>query len=169
MSYTPLEIANFFIERANNGKDPSGVSHLKLQKLVYCAHGWWLAYAEDDPPLVSESPQAWKLGPLFKSLYRALEGYGMGKIGHAITPTPFFNEEDAAAGPESDKRTKALLNWVWDRYEGVGAYTLSMMTNQPSTPWYEISQKHKGDIPEGTEIPLESIRKEFMALKGSYV
>lgn len=70
--HNPLAIANYFIELAKN--DDNLVSPMKLQKLVYFAHGWCLALA--DKPLINEKVEAWQYGPVVGSLYREFKKYG---------------------------------------------------------------------------------------------
>ncbi|MGI9346016.1 MAG: Panacea domain-containing protein, partial [Gammaproteobacteria bacterium] len=62
-SLDSLAVANFFI-----GLEP-GVSHLKLQKLTYCAYGWYfIDFPDTNHPLVNEPVRAWKFGPVFHNL-----------------------------------------------------------------------------------------------------
>lgn len=42
--YTPVALANYFVKQF--GAD-EGISHMKLQKLVYLAYGWWLSHYEN--------------------------------------------------------------------------------------------------------------------------
>lgn len=161
--YSPLAVSNSFVRKAGEG----GISHLKLQKLVYCLHGWWLAYNEEGcAPLVGENPQAWRYGPIFGSLYRQLKGHGIRPINRPAILSPRLDGE----GPddfirEDDERANKLLDWVWGRYEGVGAITLCMLTHRPGTPWHDIAQMCEGRIPHGTEIRPGRIREEFLLIK----
>ena len=43
---------------------------LQLAKLVYIAHGWWLAHSGQ--PLSPDEVQAWKYGPLIPALYHRI-------------------------------------------------------------------------------------------------
>src|SRR5271170_5786610 len=61
MPYTPLQVANTFVIR--HGEQSRGLDHMKLQKLDYFVHGWWLAYHQER--LLTERPQVWKYGPVF--------------------------------------------------------------------------------------------------------
>ena len=47
---------------------------MKVQKLVYYAHGWHLGLA--DAPLIGELVEAWRWGPVIRSLYAALAEFG---------------------------------------------------------------------------------------------
>jgi uncharacterized phage-associated protein len=72
MTYSPLAIANYFIELAK--KKDKFITPMKLQKLVYFAHGWCLALS--DEPLIDEKIEAWKYGPVVTSLYHEFKRYG---------------------------------------------------------------------------------------------
>ena len=64
MRYKALAIANYYIDKANVEDTP--LDHLRLQKLVYLAHGWHLAI--HGRPLIEESVEAWKYGPVIADL-----------------------------------------------------------------------------------------------------
>src|SRR5208282_4587731 len=66
--YPSMAVANWFIENL------SRVDPLKLQKLVYFAHGWHLALR--DQPLIDELVEAWDYGPVVPSLYHQFKRYG---------------------------------------------------------------------------------------------
>jgi uncharacterized phage-associated protein len=53
---------------------PDGAEHMKLQKLVYYAYGWWLLYHSE--PIMTEPPEVWRHGPVFSSMYHALKHHG---------------------------------------------------------------------------------------------
>jgi len=76
MPFAPLAIANRFL--AEHGAESGGISHMKLQKLVFHPNRWWLA--SHDEPLTTEAPQVWKFCPVFNSRYSALAPFGMQPI-----------------------------------------------------------------------------------------
>jgi uncharacterized phage-associated protein len=65
-----IAVANWFIEQ--NRIAPSDLTHLKIQKMLYFAQGWHLAYF--DVPLFEDPIEAWKYGPVVRPVYRALNG-----------------------------------------------------------------------------------------------
>lgn len=123
-NYTPEEIANAFVD-LNGGP----LTQMKLQKLVYIAHGWNLVINHE--PLVKTQPEAWDNGPVFRSIWNSIRDYGTtltGKIRGWQTEIPVPNFT-AAEG--------ALLDAVWKKYGHLSAQRLSDMTHQPGTPWTE--------------------------------
>jgi uncharacterized phage-associated protein len=50
-----------------SARDTAPLTVMKLLKLVYIAHGWYLAFA--DKPLISEKVEAWDYGPVRASAY----------------------------------------------------------------------------------------------------
>ena len=47
---------------------------MKLHKMIYLAHGDWLETR--NKPLINESIEACRYGPLIRSLYEAIKGNG---------------------------------------------------------------------------------------------
>lgn len=153
--YKPLAVANEFIVCSGN----SGVDHMKLQKLTYFAYGWWLAYNENE--LLSERPQVWQHGPVFKSLYHALSQYGWRPINtiqndNFTTPAPRIDDNDASV--------RALVAWVWNRYGEHRAEYLSDITHNKGTPWEETAREFGYRVPKNTTIPVERVREHFQGL-----
>ena len=157
MPFAPLAIANTFL--AEHGAESGGVSHMKLQKLVFYAYGWWLA--SHDEPLTTEAPQVWKFGPVFNSLYSALAPFGMQPIDSPRRAVPIGA---APTVPDDENEVRELLEWVWQRYGGHSAGQLSDMTHAPGTPWQEEAAAHDYRVPRNHSIPVERTRAYFRSL-----
>lgn len=147
----PLSIANTFIDKY--GRE-NGIQHMKLQKLVYFAHGWWLAY--NDEPFLTERPQVWRYGPVFKSLYSSLAQFGKTPIKEPQKSTPF-----SPAMTVTDPNLLELIEFIWDKYSPYSAIKLSDMTHEKGTPWRIIAEEKEFSVPENFEIPDELIKKYF--------
>src|SRR4051794_28085835 len=72
-------VARYFIEQSQRD-GILDLTPMKVLKLVYIAHGWVLSSA--DAPLISESVQAWKFGPVIPSLYHYFKRYGASPVPH---------------------------------------------------------------------------------------
>lgn len=66
-----FSIADHLIDKSNRL-----VTNLKLNKLLYYVYGINLVVNEGER--ISESPQAWKYGPVFPSVYHGFKHYGAG-------------------------------------------------------------------------------------------
>lgn len=154
MSYDPLVIANEIL-----AKHPE-VSHMKLQKLLYFANGWWLALK--DEPLLNEEPEVWRYGPVFSRLYSILSGYQHNEIGGPVIGHPFADKPERL--PENSDEIKKMLSWIWLIYGGKSAMQLSDETHKIGTPWQKIASKHNFRVPFHTAIPSEKDKEYFRSL-----
>ena len=134
-TYSAKAIANFFLKLSENDSRP--VTPLAIQKLVYFAHGWHLAFF--NAPLISDNVEAWKFGPVIPSLYAAFQQYGKSQISRPATEFDFTKLESVpveflADNPNQEK----LLNRVWKDYSRFTGLELSDITHRPDTPWSKV-------------------------------
>ncbi|MGI9346337.1 MAG: Panacea domain-containing protein [Gammaproteobacteria bacterium] len=156
--YTPLQVANFLI-----AKEP-GISHLKLQKAVYCAYGWWLLQ-DADQRLTHETPQAWQHGPVFPSLYTAL------KHQERVQESPFFatpvkDMQGHMPRLVSDSSSQGdFLTGISKRYWPYSGIDLVAVTHRDGSPWHLIAKQHGFDLRSHVDIPDPLIEAEFRYLQ----
>lgn len=163
--YPVGKIANAFLEIA--WRDNGRVSPMKLQKLVYLAHGLNLAlYGK---PLIDARVEAWKYGPVIAPLYYETRHYGSSSINNPITlesSALFSDDLDEDVG--LDDSTRSLLLQVWEAYGGISAVGLSSLTHQSElpegAPWHKTWHENGGRERWGTDIPDELIEKSFKDL-----
>lgn len=171
VGYLADAVANEFLSLPE-AKDQ--VSPMKIQKLVYFAHGWHLAFY--DTPLVSESVQAWKYGPVFPTLYAEFREFGR----HSITR--LAREVEIERRPEggflirqsepridpTDRSAKSLVRKVWDQIGNYTGVQLSSLTHRSGTPWHTIASQFGSESPSAVAIPNDLIKDYFRrALKGN--
>ncbi len=167
MPYSPDAIANFFIR----GCDPHefGLTPMKIQKLVYFAHGWHLAVR--DSPLISEGVQAWQFGPVIVSLYHSLKEHGDTPVTSPILVSEFvpnskplqiiWVERTLDVLPDQKEFTESLLQRIWDIYGQNDAIQLSKMTHEEGSPWDQIRDQFPEILPNHVRIPNDLIRDYF--------
>ena len=128
-----------------------------LQKMVYCAHGWWLAFTKE--PLVSEEPEVWDLGPVFSSLYHQRKG---------LKPVDVIPEENNTKNRKeiTDEKITEFLDQVYNRYNRYCATQMIALTHADGTPWHQIitpyrSEKSDLEVPRNLPIPNKLIQSHF--------
>ncbi len=147
--YKPSSVANTFLWKAGEDRI-NDVDPLKIQKLVYCMHGWRLATA--GMPAVGENFEAWPNGPVLANLYHKFKHYRWNRINEYVTDVdPVTGETKALMVPFSDEQFFAVFNRVWEKYKGMTGKQLSDLTHQPGTPWSLAREKgqqyiHNADI-----------------------
>lgn len=132
--YSSAAIANRFLSIAD--RKGALLDPMKIQKLVYIAHGWHLALAGQ--PLCSETVHAWRWGPVFPDLYHAVKQWGRDAI-----LEPVFSGEwrDAMPVPDDGSFASQLLDAVWENYSRFTGPQLSRLTHMEGTPWDQIHSK----------------------------
>jgi uncharacterized phage-associated protein len=153
--YTPLAFANEFILKSA----PAGVEHMKLQKLVYIAYGWWLSVY--DEPVLNEAPEVWKHGPVFQSLYHMLKEHGRTPICHPQSSS--FNRSPDRVD-DNDDEVLSLIDWVWSKYRHLSSFALSDLTHEKGSPWQKTVEQFGYRVPFNTEISLELIKEHYRKL-----
>lgn len=168
MPYNANAVANYFLELAEEAE--ASISPMKLQKMVYFAHGWCLALL--DELLVDEQIEAWRFGPVIRSLYGQFKHFGnmpiteRAKLYKLLPGEKFRLKVTTPAIPDSPEAApvRDLLDRVWEVYSPFTAIQLSNMTHQQGTPWRQVMDAHNGEPPKGTDIPAKWIRGYFAAM-----
>ncbi|MCP4660494.1 MAG: SocA family protein [bacterium] len=156
MTYSATAAGNYYVRKGVLSRRP--VDPMKLQKLIYFAHGWHLAI--HGRPLINERVEAWPYGPVVPSIYHRVKAHGAGPIDF-----PIFQSVDGINEPPqvADPDTLALLDKVWEVYGGCSSVELSRMSHDPDGPWYRTWNDHAGrGAIRGVDIPDSEIRRYFV-------
>lgn len=130
----PIAVANKILEVAK-GTDDQYVTPMQLIKLTYLCHGWMLGLV--GRPLLNESVQAWRYGPVVKSIYDAVKKYKDQPVPFPITtifggtPTDNFDATDIS-----------IIQQVYNIYGHRDGVSLSALTHQQGTPWAITWDQH---------------------------
>ena len=158
--YPAIKIANYFIEKAL--EENHRLTPMKLQKLVYFAHGWYLAKA--DRPLIDEKIEAWQFGPVIPSLYRKTKQFGNSNITELLQEFTFDFSRLTPQLSIEDEFIKSYLDTIWKVYSKHTAYQLSNSTHLPDTPWSNVAARFNHQIPKNQDIENEDIQAYFKGL-----
>ncbi|HLA58834.1 MAG TPA: type II toxin-antitoxin system antitoxin SocA domain-containing protein [Puia sp.] len=129
MPYFATQIAGIFVKIGIAEKNY--LSQMKLQKVVFFAHGYHLA--KYDEPLIKEEFQAWKFGPVVQSIYHEFKLYGSSPIADTDF-IDFFIDLDPKKLSDAAQDT---INYSWEVTKGLTAYELSNWTHSIGSPWQQ--------------------------------
>jgi len=165
MPYSAIAVANYFLDLANSAGRK--ITPMKMQKLVYFAHGWCLAIYHK--PLIEEDIMAWQFGPVIKPLYSAFREYGKSAITDFATDIDIRYDEDGnidlstsrGITPNIPRNSdiKKLLDAVWEAYGNLTAIQLSRLTHAENSPWSNVWVGEKDTV-----IDNDVIRNYFITM-----
>ena len=121
------DVADFFIELAEQYEEGE-ITNLKLNKLLYFAHGHYLA--KTGKPLFDDPIEAWELGPVIPAIYHKYKMCG----NHHIPATG-----KDVAGSFTDEEYSILLDTAREYCKYTSAYLVGK-THEPETPWSQTSR-----------------------------
>lgn len=157
MPFSAAAVANEFLRLAH--RDNEEITPLKMQKLVYVAHGWYLAITGQ--PLLAEQVQAWQYGPVIGSLYQQFKHFGARAItgsAQVYTQEGYIPAKlDREADPAQVDKARAIIERVWREYGKFTAAQLTTWTHTEGSPWSRVLDKEK---PE-RQIPNQWIAEYF--------
>lgn len=160
-------VANAFLDiQASDASQFPRIDQMKLQKLVYYAHGWYLAY-NNGAPLFEEDVYAWPWGPVIPPIYGAFRDFGRSAIdGRRATqlvrsgqgPLDFHIQTP----PEPPAHVMGFLRNVWESHKNYTGIQLSNATHAPGEPWSIVKQQY-GSLDSKPAIPNSLIYDAFRA------
>jgi uncharacterized phage-associated protein len=134
--YSVFEIADFFIRVASkkmvDENVPEGITHLKLQKMLYFAQAVYLSLY--NKTLFNEEIQAWQYGPVIKEVYSK---YSRNK-NKSLTTQDLTHEI-------KDTKIAEFLKSVWDLFGKYSAFELINISHSHA-PWKDAYVEGKKDI-----------------------
>ena len=143
------DIAEWLIYTAYHDGNP--LTQLKLHKVMFFAQGFHLALK--DMPLFQRDFQAWKFGPVLKTIYDKYKHNGMDEL---------IPLSDAPPPNISDSDTEAILLKVYELFGRMGSTKLVNLTHDPNGPWKR--HYHSDYIINDEIIPKDEIKEYFKKL-----
>lgn len=145
--YNCFDVANKFLDLATS--EGSTIEPMKLLKLTYIAHGWYLGF--NDKALINDSIQAWKYGPVIPNLYDVIKRFGSGNVDPVILSLWSVNN--------LTKEDSDFIEIIWKNYKQFSGLELSTKTHLPNTPWDNTYDGTMNKI-----IPNELIKNYYKGL-----
>lgn len=131
MPYPATVIAYAFVKKGI--EEGNLVTQMKLQKMVFFAHGYHLA--KYGLPLIREDFEAWKFGPVVPAIYRDFKFFGS-------TPIDAFHFDlfapSYALQVNLDEKAIDAINFTWEVTKNLSANQLSVWSHQDGSPWANV-------------------------------
>lgn len=143
---TAYDVASFLVRFRTEHGDT--ITNLHLQKYLYYAQGWFLAFSGGEP-LFDERLEAWVHGPAQPGVYGRFKHYRWNPITEAIDPP--------ALGSDVETHLEEVLN----AYGHFSAWDLERMSHVEA-PWIEARAGLADDAPSSNVISHESMRRYFV-------
>lgn len=151
-----IPVTNHLLHLAYSKKDDDDLSPLRVQKLLYFLHGWYLAVT--GTCLLSEPFIRGKYGPVLVSLETELKRYG------ALPVADYIKRWDGEKGAEVAyfvnlsvlPQFAAILENVWAQYRRLSTAQLSSISHSEASPWAHTAP--------GKAIDNELIKQEFLSI-----
>ena len=156
-------IANYFLDLGE--RDGVPLDLLKLQHLIYFAHGWHLALR--DEPLVYQTIVAQPDGPAVRDVENEFEDYLDGNISGRAT-IPADGQRTFEAVPlraDLSAASAALVNRTWEQFKGYTSGELLDMSTLSDDPWDCVAGDKPDEEIDDLPIPNSLIRERFIVLR----
>lgn len=132
---TALTVGNSILEKAQ--EEHQDITPMKLQKLIYCLYKEY--YKTTGRALFDERFEAWKYGPVLRSVYDAFKKYGANSI------KEFAEEPDGSVyvvNQASSSKFKNSFDKIWEKYSDYDGIVLSSFTHKANTAWRKAIDKN---------------------------
>ena len=146
---TIFDVANFFLKIVDRDSG-STITPLKLQKILYYAQGYHLAYY--DKELFSEDFQAWAHGPANEDIYEKYKEYGFNSIPSPIEEIPEIEDSECD-----------FLNDIWQTFGIYDGKYLEEQTHKEK-PWIDARKGYAPGEKCQVIISKDSMKEFFKSV-----
>ena len=130
-------IANIFVRLAQKAGDRLTI--MPLVKYIYFAHGWTLGHT--GKPLICDTVEAWKYGPVIPVAYNAFRDKGF------IVSAPARDKNGREYQAELSPVQKQIVEAVYQKYSALTSFQMSDITHLPDSPWSKYRDDYFAVIP----------------------
>ncbi len=138
----PEDVADYFLFISEGG-----VTHVKLQRLVYFAQAWMLANTGE--ALFDEDFEAWNHGPTLPSLWKIYQKYG--RVWETIP---------AKKKPFLTIKVEEFLNGLWENYSRMPDDEIEEAAMDEA--WKAVREKVEAEGGGDETMEKEEIKKAYL-------
>lgn len=157
-------VANFVLDYCD--RRGRSVTNLSLQKIVFFCHAWSLTRL--NKPLIKQSFEAWKRGPVLPYLYREFKDFDDRPISSRACQLDRLTGQRQIVAYNFDGPTEALLEEVVEFYSQIPAFELVALTHVRGGPWERVWH-HGGTVNPGMKIDDGEIARFYSKISAPFV
>lgn len=151
--YKATDIAHVFVQKSLEEKIP--VTQMQLQKMVYFAHGLYLAYTGGQK-LVEDTFEAWKFGPVVPGIYEQYRLFGSSPITESLL------ESTHPVHIDLNSEAQQVIDETWNALKNISGIQLSRWTHETGSAWHAYYRPNTNGVVEaGIQIPDNRIIEDF--------
>lgn len=154
-----MAVANWFLERSWKEPNLPACDQMKLYKLVFYAHGWFMGNCKSE--LFPEDVEAWPHGPVVRDLYVEFNDAGKNAIARLGKRMEIEDGKVSMVEPKHDGSLDAFFESVWSVYGGYTGIQLSNMTHRPNEAWTIVAEQYGYNLSTKPTITSEIIESVF--------
>ena len=154
-----MAVANWFIKKSLDDPGKPACDQMKLYKLVFYAHGWYMGNCHAE--LFPEDVEAWPHGPVIRDLYVEFRTVGKNPITRLGKRIDIKDGKTTFVHPEHDGSLNDFFERIWDVYGDYTGIQLSNMTHRPGEAWTMVAEQYGYDLSAKPLIPPEIIEAAF--------
>ncbi len=154
-----MAVANWFLTKSWSDGSKPPCDQMKLYKLVYYAHGWYLGNCHQE--LFPEDVEAWPHGPVVRDLYVEFKDAGRNPITHLGKRLEIVDDSVKRIEPKHDGSLDGFFDSIWNVYGGYTGIQLSNMTHDPGEPWTVVAEQYGYNLASKPTITSEIIEAAF--------
>lgn len=157
MTFDARAVANLVLDLADEERLP--LSHMSVHKIMFFANGWHLAAY--DAPLIDEQFEAWKYGPVLRTVWEAFKHLNKREVDCRAEHFDPITEELYILQVAIPHRTIEFLRSILLEYGPISPLQLSDMTHQIGGAWDRTWNAPRDQARLGMRISDKSIKTEF--------
>lgn len=155
--YDPRAVANVML----NFADAEGlrITNLKLQKLLYLAHGYSLI--REGRALIKGGFEAWAYGPVSRTAYNAFKKFDDLPISERARKFDPINQRHSEIDVEIEQAAVFIVEEVVRYFGSWHEFDLVEFTHRPGTPWDITIKNAEAATNVGMVMDEDVIRTRF--------
>lgn len=155
-----MAVANWFLERSWQDVSKPHCDQLKLYKLVFYAHAWYIGNCNRE--LFPEDVKAWPHGPVVPDLYGSFKDFKWNPITRLGKRLEIIEGKPQFRIPRHDGSLSGFFESIWNAYGDKTGTELSNMTHLEGEPWTIVAQEYNFDLSNKPTIPTEIIEAVYV-------